>query len=92
MGKLICEQTINGETVLRSVTTAPGTAAALVKTLPGVGKPYWYWNSVPVGVIIAADFTNAPIATSSTSANQTAINGITATPQDVLTYEDPPTP
>jgi len=86
MGKLVCEQTINGEDVLRSVTTAAGVAPALVKSLPGVGKPFWYWPSIPPGQIVACDFTNAPIATNDTAANAAAIAAITATPQDVLTY------
>lgn len=86
MGKLICEQEINGETVLRSITTAAGVAPALVKTIPGVGKPYWYWASIPAGVVIGADFTNAPIASAVTSENTAAIAGITAAPNDVLTY------
>ena len=86
MGKLVCEQTINGEDVLRSVTTAAGVAPTLVKSLPGVGKPFWYWNSIPPGTVIACDFTDAPIATNDTATNAALIAGITTQPQDVLTY------
>ena len=86
MGKLICEKVINGETVLLNLTTAAGVAAALVKTTPGVGQPYWYWPSVPAGQVIAADFTNAPVATADTATNNAAISAITATPEQMLTY------
>jgi hypothetical protein len=87
MAKVICEEVVNGETVIRSYTTAAGTAAAFVKVKPGAGKPFWCWDAVPPGVIIGADFTNAPIATSNTATNQASIAGITAVPEDVLIYE-----
>lgn len=87
MGKLICEQTINGEQILRNITTAQGVVGALVKTTPGVGKPFWYWDSIPAGKIIACDFTNAPIATNDTAANNGLAAGITELPANVLTYE-----
>lgn len=86
MGKLICEKVINGETMLLNVTTAAGVVPQLLKTTPGVGKPYWYWPSIPAGSIVAVDFTNAPIASADKVANQAAIEGITAEPADVLTY------
>lgn len=87
MGKLICEKVINGETTLLNVTTAAGVVGALVKTTPGVGKPFWYWASIPTGKVIAADFTNAPIATNDTATNNALAAAITALPEDVLTYE-----
>lgn len=87
MGKLICEQTVNGEDILRSITTASGVAPALVKTVPGVGKPFWYWASIPAGTVIGADFTNAPVASSDTATNAASIAAITAQPADVLIYE-----
>lgn len=86
MGKLICEQNINGEDVLRSITTAAGVAPTLVKTVPGVGKPFWYWPTIPAGTVIGCDFTNAPIASSDTAENAAAIAAITATPAEVLIY------
>lgn len=86
MSKVICEEEVNGETVIRSYTTSAGTAAAFVKVRPGPGKPFWCWASVPTGQIIGCDFTNAPIATNSTTDNQALIDAITAAPQDVLVY------
>lgn len=86
MGKLICEQNVNGEDVLRSITTASGVAPTLVKTVPGVGKPFWYWPTIPAGTVIGCDFTNAPIASNDTAENAAAIAAITAQPQDVLIY------
>lgn len=86
MGKLVCEQTINGEDVLRSITTAAGVAATLVKTVPGLGKPFWYWPSIPAGTVIGCDFTNAPIVSAVTAENQAAIDAITVQPTAVLVY------
>ena len=86
MAKVICEEVVNGEAVIRSYTTAVGTAAAFVKVRPGPGNPFWCWASVPAGTIIGCDFTNAPIATSSTAENQVLIDAISSTPQDVLVY------
>ena len=54
MGKVVCEITYNGEQVVKSVTTFPGTAPYCVRTTPGPGKPYWYWESIPAGKIIGA--------------------------------------
>ncbi len=86
MSKVICEEVVNGESVIRSYTTAAGTAAAFVKVRPGAGNPFWCWPSVPSGTIIGCDFTNAPIATSSTATNQGLIDAIVATPESVLVY------
>lgn len=86
MAKVICEEVVGGETVIRSYTTSPGTAAAFVKTRPGVGNKFWCWPSVPAGTIIGADFTNAPTVTSNTQTNQAAIDAISATPEEVLVY------
>jgi hypothetical protein len=89
MGKLVCNMTINGEESLRVLTTAAGVVPRLVKTTPGVGKPYWYWPSisVPAGEsVIAADFTSAPIASSSEAENAESIEAITATPEEVLVF------
>ncbi|PZA12476.1 hypothetical protein DNX69_10910 [Rhodopseudomonas palustris] len=77
---------INGEESLRVLTTAEGVVPRLVKKTPGVGKPYWYWPSIPAGQVIAADFTDAPVATSDEAQNAADIAAITATPQEKLTY------
>jgi hypothetical protein len=89
MGRLVCFVNISGEDQLKVVTTVPGTAPYMVKTIPGVGKPYWYWESIPLGNVVAADFTNAPLATSNTQVNQQNMNAITATPEEVLIYDPP---
>lgn len=87
MAKLICEELVNGETVIRSYTTPSIlAAAALAKTRPGIGNPFWVWPSVPTGQIIAVDFSGAPLATDNTQTNNTLIAEITATPQEKLTY------
>lgn len=86
MAKVICEEVVNGVTVIRSYTTAQGAEAAFVKIKPGVGNKFWCWPSVPAGTIIAADFTDAPTATANTSQNAALIAGITAQPLDVLVY------
>lgn len=86
MGKMICEQNINGEDVLRNITTAAGVAPVLAKTVPGVGKPFWYWPTIPAGTVVGCDFTEAPIATNDTATNAALIAAITKTPAEVLTY------
>ncbi len=87
MGKLVCEVRLNGEDVVKVLTTANNAnVGQFVKTVPGVGKPYWYWPSIPAGAVLAADFTNAPVATSSTDDNNAAIAAITTAPSEVLTY------
>ncbi len=87
MGKLICEKVINGETTLLNATTAEGVVGQLVKVTPGVGKPFWYWPSIPAGKVIAVDFTNAPIATNDAATNNALAAAITELPGSVLTYE-----
>lgn len=86
MGKLICEQNIGGEDVIRSITTAAGVAPTLVKTIPGVGKPFWYWPTIPAGTVIGADFSGAPMVSDDTATNSASIAAITAQPGDVLIY------
>jgi hypothetical protein len=86
MAKVICEEEVGGETVIRSYTTTTNGAAAFVKVRPGVGKKFWCWPAVPAGTIIGADFTSAPTATATTLDNQTHIDAITAQPADVLVY------
>ncbi len=91
MGKLICEKLVSGEMMLLNMTTVPGIAPTLVKTTPGVGKPFWYWETIPAGKVVGADFTNAPVATSDIATNAALIAAIAARPEEVLVY-DPPLP
>jgi len=85
--KLVCEVTINGEDVVKVITTANTANQGLLVTIkPGAGKPFWLWPSIPSGSVIGADFTGAPIATSDPVANNALIASITANPADVLIY------
>ena len=88
MGKLVCEVNYGGEDTIRVLTTAAAAnIGQFVKVVPGIGKPFWYWDSIPAGTVIAADFTNAPVVTSSTTTNNDNIEAITAEPSEVLTYQ-----
>lgn len=86
--KVICEKTVAGVTAVRSITTpAVGDQGAFVRSVVGVGKPYWAWPSVPAGKIIGADFQGAPICSANIAENNAAIAAITVQPEDVLYYE-----
>lgn len=88
MPKLICEKTVNGVTAVRNITTpATGNQGAYVKTIVGVGNPFWFWPSIPPGIVVGADFTNAPICSDDPAANNAAIASISAAPEDVLIYQ-----
>lgn len=74
--------------VLANVTTPPtGNQGAYVASIVGAGNPFWAWASIPSGRVIAADFTDAPIASADPSENLLAISAITTNPEDVLTYQ-----
>lgn len=89
MGKLVGETTVNGEDVVKVATTLQGSAPYTVRTFPGVGKPFWYWNTIPAGKVVGADFTNAPVANSDVNVNAANISAITVKPEDVLIYDPP---
>jgi hypothetical protein len=89
--KLICMKVIGGVDALRVFTTVAGAQGAIIKQIVGVGNPYWIWSSIPSGVVIAADFTDAPIADSDVSVNNANAAPLLASPPsvdpvDVLTY------
>ncbi len=46
MPKLVCEKTIGGVTAVRVFTTVSGPQGSIIKTMVGVGNPYWIWNSI----------------------------------------------
>lgn len=74
--------------VLANVTTpSTGNQGAYIATIVGVGNPFWAWASIPSGRVIAADFTEAPLASADPSENLLAVAAITANPADVLTYQ-----
>ena len=89
VAKIICDKTINGVTEVRNITTPTGNQGLYVKTIVGVGNPFWWFTSippVPPDHKIIADFTDAPIATADTAMNNTLIGQISVQPEDVLTY------
>ena len=88
VGKVVCEVRKNGTDYLKVVTTAPNTDPGVFvrDNVPGVGKPFWYWPSIPAGAPTSCDFTGAPIVSSDAAANNAAIAAITVRPEDVLTY------
>lgn len=85
--KIICEKTVNGVTAVRNITTPTGNQGAFIATIVGEGNPYWWFNSIPSGKVIGADFTNAPIASADATENNSAIAAISVQPLDVLIYE-----
>lgn len=89
--KLICMKTIAGVDALRVFTTVSGAQGAIIKQLAGVGNPYWIWSSIPSGTVVAADFTDAPIADADVNVNNTNAAPLLASPPSVdpasvLTY------
>jgi len=90
MAKVFFEKEVmrNGVMTLTlfNVTTPAGDQGTYVTSLCK-GLPFWWFSSIPSGKVIACDFTNAPVAANTASANNALIAGITETPADVLTYE-----
>lgn len=84
--KLVCERPINGVDTLVVVTTAPGNQGLWVKVIVPAGKPYWIWDNIPAGEVVACDFTGAPIVSDDVATNNANIAAITVEPGDVLTY------
>ena len=85
--KLVCEIKIGGVDTLAALTTAPNLdIPAFLKVKPGVGKPYFVWNSIPYPNPSTCDFTNAPIVSSDVAVNAANIAAITIEPEDVLTW------
>lgn len=87
MPKVIFEKTVNGVVHLVNATTPLGNQGSFVLSLVKPGNPFWYWDSIPSGKVIACDFTNAPICGTTSAENNALIATITAQPEDVLTYE-----
>jgi hypothetical protein len=85
--KIICEKTVNGVTAVRNITTPAGNQGAFVASIVGAGNAFWWFNSIPAGKLIGADFTGAPIASADAAANNAAIAAISVQPEDVLIYE-----
>lgn len=88
MAKIICEKTINGVTAVRNITTPTGDQGLYVRSIVGVGNPYWWFPSIPAGQVVGADFTGAPICSANIAENNAAIAAINVQPQDVLIYAE----
>ena len=85
--KVICEKTVAGVTAVRNITTpAIGNQGAFVRSVVGVGNPYWAWPATPPGTLIGADFSGAPICSADINQNLADIAAITAAPEDVLFF------
>lgn len=77
--KVICEKTVLGVTAVRVITTpVNGDQGVYIRSLVGVGKPYWVWATIPAGTVIGADFTDAPICSNDSTINNATIADIVA--------------
>jgi hypothetical protein len=87
MMKLVCEILIDGEMQTKVLTTATGIDnGAFVRVKPGVGKPFYMFNTLP-GPVLAADYEGAPIVSEDSAVNNAAIAAMLATPPlDKLTF------
>lgn len=90
--RVICMKTVMVGGVLTEVlanvtTPSTGNQGAYVASIVGAGNPFWAWPTIPSGRVIAADFTDAPIASADPAENLLLIAAITANPDDVLTYQ-----
>jgi len=87
MPKLICEFPPG---VLRNATTASNltAVASALRSMPGVGKPFLIFASLPATVALA-DFDAYPdyVVSADVAANETMISEMLATPPlDALTF------
>ena len=86
--KLLCIVKKRGVDTFATFVTAENTDHAThVKAIPGVGKPFLLFATLPDGNPASADFSNAPVVSSDVSVNQTAIDAMLADPPwDALNY------
>lgn len=86
--KLICTVKKRGVDTFAVMVTADNTDhATFVKVIPGVGKPFLLFATLPDGNPSAANFANAPLVSNDTAANQAAIDAmLTDPPWDDLIY------
>lgn len=75
------------DTFAVNMTAANTDHAAFVRNIPGVGKPFLLFATLPDGNPGSADFTNAPIVNADPAVNQAAIDDMLANPPwDALNY------
>jgi len=94
MPKLVCVTTIGGIDTLRTIATSPNLdqCASALKSLPGIGKPFLFFASLPSNPTLA-DFDLHPdwagfgnLVTSDTSHNRAMIDAMLADPpMDAIT-------
>lgn len=97
MPKLVCEITINGSPTLKALTSTSNldSVANAIKTTPGVGKPFLFFNSLPQpGHPTLCDFDLHPdwagfgnLVTSNNADNRAMIDAMLLNPPlDALTW------
>lgn len=86
--KLICTVKKRGVDTFGVMVTADNTDhATFIKNIPGVGKPFWLFATLPDGNPSAADFTDAPLVDIDPAVNQATIDAMLANPPwDALVY------
>jgi len=72
--KLVCGVMVNGEEQTKVVTTVSGldNNAKFLRTIPGIGKPFYIFNTLPAGVV-GADFEGAPVVSEDVNVNKQLI-------------------
>jgi len=87
--KLVCDVMVNGAMTPKVLTTANSMdQGVLVKTKPGVGKPFLMFASLPApdSTLSMADFSEAPVVSSSAADNNKAIQEMLANPDKYLAF------
>lgn len=78
---IVCKIKKRGVDTLAFPLVAEGVnIAEHVKNVPGVGKPFFVVTGFPDGQPSAVDFSEAPIVNIDASVNQSAIDGMLASP------------
>lgn len=96
MPKLVAEIMINGVPTLKALasTSNLNAVALAVKTTPGIGKPFLFFDTLPPGQPTLCDFDLHPdwaghgnLVTSDTATNRAMIDAMLASPPtDALTW------
>ena len=82
--KLVCEIMVSGQMTAKILTTANNMdQGQLVKTLPGVGKPYYMFATLS-GTLLAVDFDGAPVVSADVAENNANIQMMLDDPSTYL--------
>ena len=86
--RLLCMAKKRGVEIFTAQVTADNTDhATFVKNMPGVGKPFFLFATLPDGNPASANFADAPIVSNDTAVNQAAIDEMLNNPPwDALVY------